>query len=162
MATFLFLSWGQGWSVCAKTDSLFRIERSKNKNVVQYSACVLKNNQISDETPVEAHWILAGGKKEELNILESTQAYGVAHKEKLGENKFRIFLAALKDRDILVEKVKGNYKAVVRINGHLSALERVYVNANDQTAGLPVVHYVDLFGRDLRTNQPTKERITPK
>lgn len=160
--TFLLLSWGQGHAFCAKTGSLFKIERSKNKNIVQYNACLLQNDRISDENPVEAYWVLTDGNKEELNFLENKQAYGIKGKEKLGENKFRILLAALKDRDIIVQKIGGNYKAVVRINSKPSILERVYVNSEEKSMGLPTVHYVDLFGKALKTNHPVKERITPK
>jgi len=162
MLSFLFLSWSPGWTFCAKRESLFRIERSKNRNVVQYNACLLQNNKLSEENPVEAYWVLANGQKEELNIVESKQAYGIEHKEKLGENKFRILLAALKDRNIIVQKMKGDYKAVVQINGESSILEKVYVESEEQTVGLPRVHYVDLLGRSLRTNRPIRERIVPK
>ncbi len=160
--TFLFLSSGPGWTFCAKSAPLFRIERNKNRNIVQYNACFLQNNKISDENPVEAYWVLANGRKEELNIVEAKQAYGIEQKEKLGEHKFRVLLGALKDRDIIVQKIRGNYKAVVQINGEPSILERVYVSAEEKTLGLPVVHYVDVFGRVLRTNRLIKERITPK
>ncbi len=159
---FVFLSWVSGWAACNKRVSLFRIERSKNKNIVQYDACLLQNNNISESNPVEAYWVLANGKKEELSLVETKQAYGIETKEKLGENKFRIVLAALKDREIIIEKVKGKCKALVKINGESSILERVYVNSEDQTLGLPKVHYVEVFGRNLRTNKAVKERITPK
>jgi len=162
MLSFLFLSWSPGWTFCAKRESLFRIERGKNRNVVQYNACLLQSNKLSEENPVEAYWVLANGQKEELNIVESKQAYGIEHKEKLGENKFRILLAALKDRNIIVQKMKGDYKAVVQINGESSILEKVYVESEEQTVGLPRVHYVDLLGRSLRTNRPIRERIVPK
>jgi hypothetical protein len=160
--SFLLLSWSPGWALCAKREALFKIERSKNSNVVQYNACLLRNNQISEENPVETYWVLGNGKKEELSVLENKQAYGIEHKEKLGEGKFRIVVAALKDREIVVQKVGGNYKAVVRINNEPSILERVYVSSEEKTAGLPSVHYIDLFGRALRTKGQTKERITPK
>jgi len=120
---FIFLSRNPGWTFCAKSESLFRIERSKNRNVAQYSACLLQSSKISEKNPVEAYWVLANGQKEELNILESKQAYGIESEEKLGEGKFRILLAALKDRDIVVQKIGANYKAVVWINGELSVLE---------------------------------------
>ncbi len=158
----VFLSWVSGWALCDKKAPLFRIERNKNKNIVQYDACLLQNNNISESDPVHAYWVLANGKKEELSLVESKEAYGIGSKEKLGENKFRIVLAALKDRDIIVERIKGKYKALVKINAESSVLERVYVQSQEQTAGLPKVQYVDLFGRSVRTNKPVKERITPK
>jgi hypothetical protein len=58
--------------------------------------------------------------------------------------------------------MKGDYKALVKINGKLSILERVYVKSEEQVIGFPKVQYIDLFGRILQTNQPIKERMTPK
>lgn len=158
---FVFFPSIEGWAACKKRDSLFRIERSKNKNVVQYDACLLQNNRISDSNPVDAYWVLANGQKEGLSIVENKQVYGVESKEKLGKDKFRVFLVALKERSIIVQKMKGDYKTVVQINGEPSILERVYVNSEEQTLGLPKVDYIDLFGRSLRTNRPVKERIKP-
>ncbi len=161
MLMILFSFATEAADLCNKKVPLFRIERNKNKNIVQYDACLLQNNNISDSAPVHAYWVLANGKKEELSLVESKEAYGIGSKEKVGENKFRIVLAALKDRDIIVEKIKGKYKALVKINGESSILERVYVQSQEQTVGLPKVQYVDLFGRSVKTNKPAKERITP-
>lgn len=157
----VFLSWVSGWALCNKRAPLFKIERSKNKNIVQYDACLLQNNNISESNPVHAYWVLADGKKEELGMLESKEAYGIESKEKLGENKFRIVLAALKDRSVIVQKMKRDYKALTQISGELSILERVYVQSQEQTLGLPKVQHVDLFGRSVKTNKPVKERIMP-
>ena len=161
MLTILFFYATEGWALCSKRDSLFRIERNKNKNIVQYDACLLQNNNISESNPVHAYWVLTNGKKEELSLVESKQAYGIESKEKLGENKFRIVLAALKNRSLIIQKIKGDYKAVTQISGELSILERVYVQSQEQTLGLPKVQHVDLFGRSFRTNKPIKERIIP-
>ena len=160
--TFILLSAASGETLCDKRDPLFRIERSKNKNIVQYDACLLQNKNISESDPVHAYWVLTNGQKEELSILESKEAYGIQSKEKLGENKFRIVLAALKDRSLTVQKMKEGFKALTQINGELSILERVYVQSEEQTVGLPKVQHVDLFGRSLRTNKPVKEQIIPR
>ena len=159
--TFILLSAASGETLCDKRAPLFRIERSKNKNFVQYDACLLQNKNISESDPVHAYWVLTNGKKEELSILESKEAYGIQSKEKLGENKFRIVLAALKDRSLTVQKMKEGFKAVTQISGELSILQRVYVQSEEQTVGLPKVQHVDLFGRSLRTNKPVKEQIIP-
>ena len=162
MLTILFFSATEGWTLCDKRAPLFRIERSKNKNIVQYDVCLLQNNNVSESDPVHTYWVLADGKKEELSTIESKQAYGIESKEKLAENKFRIILAALKNRSVIVQKTKGGYKALTQISGDLSILERVYVQSEEQTMGLPKVQHVDLFGRSMKTNKPVKERITPK
>lgn len=162
MLIILFSFAAEAANVCNKKVPLFKIGRSKNKNIVQYDACLLQNNNISESDPVHAYWVLADGKKEELSLVESKEAYGIESKEKLGQNKFRIVLAALKDREIIVEKIQGKYKALVKINGESSILEKIYVQSEDQSLSLPKVHYVDVFGRSLKTNKTVKERITPK
>ncbi len=162
MLPVLFSFAAEAADLCNTKVHLFKIERSKNKNIVQYDACLLQNGSVSESNPVDAYWVLANGKKEELSVLESQQAYGIASKEKLGENKFRIELSALKDRNIIVQKIKGKYRALVKINGKSAVLEKVYVKSEDQTLSLPKVDYVDLFGRSVETNKPVKERITRK
>ncbi len=156
----LFSFAAEAADLCNKKVPLFRVERSKNKNIVQYDACLLQNNNISESNPVDAYWVLADGKREELGVLESQQAYGIASKEKVGENKFQIDLSALKDRKIIIQKIKSKYRALVKINGESSILERVYVKSEDQALGLPKVDYVDLFGRSVSTSKSVKERIT--
>jgi len=158
----LFSFAAEAADLCNKKVPLFKIERSKNRNIVQYDTCLLKDNNISDSNPVHAYWVLANGKKEKLSAVENKEAYGVESKEKLGQNKFRIVLAALKDRSLIVQKMKEGYKAVTQINGELSILERVYVQSEEQTLGLPKVQHVDLFGRSVKTNKPVQERLTPK
>jgi len=156
-----FFSLSESGAECNKRAFLFKIERSKNKNIVRYDACLLQSGNISGSTPVIAYWILEKGGKEELSGLEEKHAYGVESKEKLAENRFRISIKAFKDREIIVQKLKAGYKALVRIGGDLSILEKVYVKSEDKTLGFPEVHYIELFGRGLRTNKPVKERITP-
>ncbi len=162
MLSLLIFSTAEGTIVCSKREPLFQIARSKNKNVVKYDVCLLPNDNVSDANPVDAYWILEDGTKKELSAIENKEAYGINSKEKLGENKFRIALAALKDRSLIIQKTKAGYKAVIQINGELSILERVYVQSEEHALGLPKVDYVDLFGRSMKTNKPVRERITPK
>jgi hypothetical protein len=157
----LFLSWAQSEAQCNKRDALFRIERSKNKNIVRYDACLLQNGNISGSNPVDVYWILEKGKKEELNTVEKEHAYGIESMKEQGKNIVQVFIKALKDRAIIVKKLKADYKAFVRIKGELSILEKVYVKSEETMLGFPKVDYVDLFGRSLQTNRPVQERITP-
>lgn len=161
MLSIFFLSWSQSEAQCNKRDALFSIERSKNKNIVRYDACLLENGNLSRSNPVDIYWILEKGKKEELNTVEKEHAYGIESKKELGKNRFQIVIKALKDRKIIVKKLKADYKALVWIKGELSVLEKVYVKSEEGMLGFPKVAYVDLFGRSLQTNRPVNERITP-
>lgn len=142
-----------------KAEHLFLIERSKNRNLVQYDVRLTGNRDLLDSGPVTAYWILEDGRQEELKPVEEKLAYGIVSQEMVKKNKFRIHLVAFKDREIIVEKIKGSFRAVVLINGKESILQKVYVESKEGLIGQPEVLYVDLFGRAMRTNLPVRERI---
>jgi len=149
-------------AACTQTYPLFKIERSKNKNIVQYDICVSENGDVSDPKPVKAYWILENGKRSDLNFIQATLAYGIESQERLGENRYRIVVVAMKDRKIMIEKSAAGYRAIVLISGKESVLEKIYVESEERMLGLPKVHYVDLFGRNLETDVSVKERIIPQ
>jgi hypothetical protein len=103
---------------------------------------------------------LENGQQEELTLIQQKYAYGVHSQEKLEKNKFRIFLAALKDREIIIEKIGGSYRAVISVDGKRSILEKVYVKSKESWTGFPQVFHIDLFGRTKETGLPVEERIT--
>jgi len=143
-------------------DHLFFIERSKNKNLVQYDIRLLKNSHVPDIKPMNVYWILENGKREELNSIEREYAYGVVRQERLDEDKFKVILAGLKKLEIIVERMNDSFKAIVSINGRESILEKIYIKSEEKRTGIPKVLYIDLFGRAKGTGLPTKERIAPQ
>jgi hypothetical protein len=151
------------WSVVAtswnNTEHLFFIERSKNKNVVQYDVQLMENNDLREPSPVVVYWVLENGRQEGLNLIQRKYAYGIDSQDQLEKNKFRILLVVLKDREIIVERINGSYKAAVFIGGKYSLLKKVYVKSEEGLMGVPKVFYVDLFGWDIQTNLPIRERI---
>lgn len=142
-----------------KAEHLFFIERSTNRNIVQYDVRLTGNRDLPDSNPLTAYWILEDGRREELNPVEKELAYGIASQEKIDKNKFKIHLAAFKNREIIVEKIKGSFRAVVSIDGKESILEKVYAESKERLTGQPEGVYVDLFGRTIRTNLLVRERI---
>ena len=115
----------------SKTDHLFFIERSKNRNLVQYDVRLTENDDILDSNPVAVYWILPNGRQRDLNLIQSRFAYGIDSYEKLEKNKFRLVLVALKNREVIVEKIEGLFRAVMVINGKASVLERAFDLFND-------------------------------
>jgi len=163
IATLVVILLAPVWSVMAtswnNTDHLFFIERNKNKNVVQYDVQLMENNDLREPSPVVIYWVLENGRQQGLNLIQRKYAYGIDSQDKLEKNKFRILLVVLKDREIIVERIDGSYKAAVFIGGKYSILEKVYVKSKEGLIGVPKVLYIDLFGWDIQTNLPIKERI---
>lgn len=144
-----------------KISHLFFIERSKNKNLVQYDIRLPDNSDLPDSRPVNVYWILENGRHEELNPIEKEYAYGIARQEKLDQDKFRVILAGLKGLEIIVERMNDSFKAMVSIKGRESILEKIYIKSEEKSSGLPKILYIDLFGRIKETGLPIKERIAP-
>ena len=145
-----------------KGGHLFFIERSKNKNLVQYDIRLTENRVLPDSSPVNAYWILENGRREELNSIEKKYAYGIVRQEKLAKDKFKVILAAFKEMENIVERMNDSFKALVSINGRESILQKIYIKSEETRAGFPRVLYIDLFGRTKETGLPIKERIAPK
>jgi hypothetical protein len=156
------ISWSAFAASLNKSDHLFFIERSKNKNYVQYDVGLTKTNGLPASHPVTAYWVLENGGQEELTLVEKKFAYGIDSQEKLGQNKFRVLLVALKEREIIVEKINGSFKAVVSIEGRQSILEEVYIESEERFWGLPRISYIELFGLTKETGFSMRERIIPK
>jgi len=160
VSTFLFSSTFALSST--KNDHLFFIERSKNKHLVQYDVQLTENDDILDSNPISVYWILENGKQRDLSMIQRRLAYGIDSYERLGKNKFKVVFVALKDREVIVEKMEGSFRATLAINGKVSVLERIYVESKEGLIVLPRVLYVDLFGRSKETGLPIQERIVPK
>ena len=159
---FTFVSWSAFALYSGKEDPLFFIERSKNKNLVQYDVRLTENDNILDSDPFSVYWVLENGTQRDLTLIQRRFAYGVDSYEKLEKNKLRVFFVALKDREVIVEKTKGSFRAIITINGKPSVLERVYVESRERSIGLPQVVYVDLFGRNKETGLSVSERMLPE
>jgi hypothetical protein len=130
--------------------------------VLYYDALLTAQNNLPDKDPVTVYWILENGQREGLTDMERKYAYGIVSQERTADDKFKIILVALKDRQITVQKVNGGYKAIVLIQGRGSILDKVYIRAKEKWTGLPKVIYIDLYGHDEKTNAPAKERIVRK
>ncbi len=139
---------------------LFRIERSKNANIVQYDAVLEQVDKLDPKTPVICYWILKAedGRREGLNALDR-RAYGFkAVPEKGGS--WLLYLNATSERSIRVLRWQGRWVAQIVICGRSAVLERIYV-ATDETGLIPKVRYIDLHGADMENGKRLTERLRP-
>ena len=147
-------------AVC--TDELFRIERSKNANVVVYELRRGPDGRIDRAQPIRASWIMlaVGGEREDLNFLERTLAYGFEVKDAEPRDGWILTLKAEKKRPLSVREVAGCTYAMVTIGGREGALRRIYVKADDRQL-IPPIEYVEVFGVDPTSGAARYERIVP-
>jgi hypothetical protein len=142
----------------ASPEELFRIERSTNRNVVEYDMHVLPDGQVDGREPVRAYWRLFAedGRKEDLTWLEKQFAYGFTVSRERGDYVLR--LSALAKRPLRLRRVDGRWRAFVSVAGKASILRSVWVQVDGGLLG-PSVRWVDVRGEDEHTGERRVERI---
>jgi len=141
---------------------LFRIERNKNANIVQYDAQLTPEGNLKPEKPVIVYWIMYAnrGEKEELNWIEKKMAYGFST-EYVPKGDFWIMdLVADIQRKIKVYNANGRYRAETLIDGHPAFIDAIYIQSIEDTIR-PEVKFIEFFGKAVKTGRSLYEKFTP-
>lgn len=143
-------------------DALFRIERNKNANIVQYDAQVTEDGKLYSKEPVVGYWIRLAdkGQVQELTWIQNKFAYGFSAKFHKRDNSATLDMTANLGRDILVRKDGEDYRAVGRIDGEDSYIEKIFIHATGKGASTKV-NYIELYGKALITGKDQYERFSP-
>jgi hypothetical protein len=153
---------------------LFAIQRSKNKNEVQYRLHVDDTCRIVSAEPVSAFWRLLQDSPEKTEPLTDVEhmVYGAAHQH-VAENWVSFALRPLEHfRPLEQRRVKATAiydpdtatcAPIVQteIQAQRAALERIYVQADERGVHPKVLH-IDVFGKSLDASpKAVMERIRP-
>ncbi len=145
-----------------KTQTLFTIERSMNKNIVKYDAQFIENGKIDPKKPIDIYWIMENsGEREELNFFERKAAYGIVVSEINEEQNamdFVVNAVKKKKMKLLLDKEGRAYTQII-IDGKISKLTKVYVKAHPKK--ILKVLYIDFFGVDAKTGKAVYEKYFP-
>ncbi len=140
---------------------LFTIERSINANVVHtMKRKVSKDGRLDLREPVVAYWIMAteGGRRQALNFIERTKAYGFTTlAEQIGES-YKMFLVSDRMREIRVVNQNGAVHAEVSIAGAQAYLQRIFITARKALL-FDTAESAELYGIDVATGQPRYEKV---
>ena len=141
---------------------LFKIERSKNANIVQYDAQVSPDGKLLKKEPVVAYWIRLAeqGQVEKLSWIQRTFAYGFKAKLDRNRDTAELDMAADFGRPIIVIREGDQYRATAPIDGSQSYLEKIFIQAHGK--GIKVnVEYIELFGEDMQTGEVRYQKFVP-
>jgi hypothetical protein len=148
-----------------RSNFLFKIERSTNKNVVYYEAKQNKDGLLDAKTPVHAYWILwqkdsTGKTCEELNVIEKRMAFGFNIVPVAGTQRQIMRLVSCPNRPIDVSVRQGKAVAEMSINNKTAILDKIFISSRE-TRFLPKVNYMELFGKDVATGELRYEKVFP-
>ena len=136
----------------ASPDSVFHIDRNKNRNQVHYGVHLDDHCRPVGSEPVYNYWLRREEEPPLVAPLHFYQqaAYGFQKQNIEADGRIEIRLRALPDRQLVVRvaSVDGTCKAetFLTIDGKDAYLDRVFVFAEEGLV-LPTVRYIELFGR---------------
>jgi hypothetical protein len=143
-------------------DALFRIERNKNANIVQYDARLEANGMLHSKEPVVAYWVRLAeqGQVKKLTWVQRKFAYGFTVKLNEDENTARLDMALDLGRSIMVKRDGEDYRAITEINGVACYIDKIFIHASGK--GLSTrVDYFELYGNAVNNQDEQYERFSP-
>jgi hypothetical protein len=143
-------------------EPLFKIERSKNANIIQYDAQIGPDGKLDPKKPVVAYWVRLAeeGQVQKLSWIQRTFAFGFHADYDPATDTAPMDMAVDIDRAITVVRDGDVYRAKTTIDGAPSYLDRIYIEAHKH--GLLIsVKYVDIYGKDASTGDERFEHFVP-
>lgn len=142
---------------------LFKIERSKNANIIQYDARSGADGRLLKQEPIIGYWIRLNeqGQRMELTWVQRTFAFGFKTRLAKDRESAEMDMVADLGAPVTVSRFGDAFRATIPIEGRTSFLDRVYIKA--QGKGIKVdVEYVETFGRDVETGEDRYQKIIPE
>jgi hypothetical protein len=143
-------------------DALFHVERNKNANIIQYDAQLGPGGKLYSKKPVVGYWVRLAeqGQIKKLSWIQRKFVYGFKAKLNKDENTASLDMVADIGRIITVKQDGEDFRAVTRIDGIESYIDRVYFHATGK--GLSSrLDYVELFGKAVNSADEQYERFSP-
>jgi hypothetical protein len=112
---------------------------------------------------VIAYWVMLAedSRRQDLNWIEEKKGYGFDIKPDPSVNGYKMTLMAAPQQQITVKKAGDAIRAEMIIGGRPAVLEKLYINASGGLTGSNV-HYIILYGKDLKTGGKRSQKIVPK
>lgn len=144
---------------------LFYLQRSIDRNTVIYEVNFEPSGDLNTKDPVKVYWIdfESGAKKSSLTFVQSKFAYGI-ETMLLNEAKgiYQLALVSYKKIKLYLTPVgKRHYQVHTTIANKQAVLDRVFVNITGGTYFKPVISFIELDGKDLKTGALLSEQIKP-
>jgi len=144
------------------SQSLFKIERSKNANIIQYDAQVGADGKLMKKDPVVGYWIRLAeqGQVQELSWVQRTFAFGFKAKLDRDREGAKLDMAADFGQPIMVVRNGDEYRATFSIEEAPSYLDKIFIQASGKGMSI-TIEYIEMFGKDIKTGEARYQKFLP-
>lgn len=141
---------------------LFKIERSRDADVVIYEANLKEDGSLNQENPVRGYWekLTDDGRIEPLSKAQNSLSYGLKFLDVTSfETEFQ--LVAFEQPMTLKKNTDGEYKVYVSVDNQEMEVERIYIRFSNKSYWFPKVGRVELYTKTANTREILAKVITP-
>ena len=143
---------------------LFKIERSRDANVVYYQIKINPTHKLNIEEPLDIFWIKHADKnqRETLTRLQRRFSYGIKYISKSPEKVIFQFRATDARDFILQQKGKNlQYKVYTEVDGKVMQFEKMYIHFGNDSFLNPAIDKIDLHVSDPDTGIKKVDTFIP-
>jgi len=145
-------------------DYLFKIERSRDADVVYYQVNLLPNNKLNINTPLDIFWVKhsENNQKEPLTRIQSRFSYGIKYLSK-SLHKIIFQFRATDQRDFFIQPMENStkYGVFTEVNGKIMLFEKMYIHFGNDSFLNPVIDQIDFHVSDPVTGAKEIDTFIP-
>ncbi len=142
---------------------LFKIDRSKDKNVVFYDINLTDNGKLHNQKPITIYWIKNSkkGNIESLTWIQKKYAYGINYLAITDEFATFKFVSYDKLTFTLKKSNDKKYHVFTKFDDVLVKVKHVFVQIDGGTFWIPNVTEVKIYATEVKTGKETIKTIYP-
>lgn len=142
---------------------LFKIDRSKDKNVVLYDINLTETGQLHSKKPINYYWIKneKKGNIEGLTWIQKKYAYGIDYLAITDEFATFKFVSYDKLTFTLKKSKDKKYHVFTKFNDKLVKVKYVFVQIDGGTFWIPNVTEVKIYATEVKTGKEVIKTIYP-
>lgn len=142
---------------------LFKIDRSKDKNVVLYDIRLTEIGQLHNKNPITIYWIKneKKGNIEPLSWIQKKYAYGLKYQAITDDFATFQFVSYDKLTFTLKKASDKKYYVFTKFDNELVKVKHVFVQIDGGTFWLPNVTEVKIYATNLKTGKEVIKIIYP-
>lgn len=141
---------------------LFKIERSRDTDVIHYEINLLENGSFNVADPIRIYWVkhTKNGETGPLTKIQNNRAYGLKIIKSTSE-KVKFQFVSFDQPMTLRKSENGNYRVFTQMNGLVVEVERIFVRFSGGSYWFPKIGQVEMYGIIPDAGEVVVEVIKP-
>lgn len=143
---------------------LFKIERSKDSNIIIYSLNTDQCGHLKETCPIEVFWLKReeGNRTEPLTWVQENYSYGIEFLSGNKPNEWEFKFVSYDKRTFKLRKSSdGNYKVYTTSNGREVEVSQIYIQIDGGSFWFPEISKVELYAFEQESHNLVLETIRP-